>query len=62
MSFAFWFSKKFIKPQYIADSDRLYVEGGEDMPKDSTNALIMMTAQGDTAAFETLYRQMRKPV
>lgn len=32
------------------------------MPKDSTNALIMMTAQGDTAAFETLYRQMRKPV
>ena len=32
------------------------------MPKDNTNALIMMTAQGDTAAFEMLYKQMRKPV
>lgn len=32
------------------------------MPKDSINALIMMTARGDAAAFETLYRQMRKPV
>lgn len=32
------------------------------MPKANTNALIMMTAQGDTAAFEMLYKQMRKPV
>ena len=32
------------------------------MPKDNTNALIMMTAQGDTVAFEMLYKQMRKPV
>lgn len=32
------------------------------MPGDNINALIIKTAQGDTAAFETLYRQMRKPV
>ena len=32
------------------------------MPKNNINALIIMTAQGDTAAFEMLYKQMRKPV
>ena len=32
------------------------------MPKENINDLIIMTARGDTAAFETLYRQMRKPV
>lgn len=32
------------------------------MPGDNINALIIKTARGDTAAFEALYRQMRKPV
>ncbi len=32
------------------------------MPGDNINALIIKTARGDTAAFEALYKQMRKPV
>ena len=32
------------------------------MPKNSINYLIVKTAHGDNAAFEELYKEMRKPV